>query len=259
MAVLYDPARHEPVAEVAWSESRARDAIVAICQDVEAGFAGERLWPMHPADYEPGTAPDGILRGLYLGAAGVLHALWHLAEQGLYAPRLDAAAIAGRLYEASLRSPDEDGAGSSLLVGSSGILLVADRFAPSATMRDALTDAIAANAQHPANDLLLGAPGTMLAARAMYCRTHEPRFAQLWRDSARTLLERQQPDGLWTQDIHGRRLRYIGGSPWLCRQRTRAVLRAAVARCTGRHRSASVEYRTHVRGLRRTSRELAPR
>ena len=210
MAVLYDPERHESLAEETWSESRARDAIVAICRDVEEAFAGDRLWPMHPGDYEPGTAEDGILRGLYVGAAGVLHALWRLSEQGLYAPRIDGAAIAGRLYEESLASPDEEGAGSSLLAGSSGILLVTHRYAPSAATSDVLADAIAANVRHPSNELLLGAPGTMLAARAMYGRTREDRFVELWRESARTLLARQEPDGLWTQDLYGSRLRYLG-------------------------------------------------
>jgi lantibiotic modifying enzyme len=212
MGVLYDPERHEPLVESAWSESRVREAIVEICRDVEGAFAGDLLWPMHPDDWEPATAGDGILRGLYLGAAGVLHALGRLADQGLYEPRIDAAAIAGRLYEESLASPDEEGAGSSLLAGSSGILLVADRFAPSAITRQLLADAIAANVPHPSNELLLGAPGTMLAARAMYERTREDRFAELWRESARALLARQERDGLWTQDLYGDRLRYIGAA-----------------------------------------------
>jgi lantibiotic modifying enzyme len=111
-----------------------------------------------------------------------------------------------------LTSPDEEGAGSSLLAGSTGILLVADRFAPSATTRELLADAIGANVQHPSNELLLGTPGTMLAVRAMYDRTREDRFAELWRESARALLARQEPDGLWTQDLYGDRLRYIGAA-----------------------------------------------
>ncbi|HET6866071.1 MAG TPA: LanC-like protein [Solirubrobacteraceae bacterium] len=179
---------------------------------MEAAFGGDRLWPLHPDDYEPGMPADGVLRGLYDGAAGVLHAVWRLAEQGLYAPRIDGAAIAARLYEANLASPDEEGAGASLLAGSSGILLVMHRLAPSAATSELLADAIAANVRHPSNELLLGAPGTMLAARAMYDRTREDRFSQLWRESARTLLARQAPDGLWTQDMYGERLRYIGAA-----------------------------------------------
>jgi lantibiotic modifying enzyme len=52
----------------------------------------------------------------------------------------------------------------------------------------------------------------MLAARAMYERTGEDRFARLWRSSARELLARRDADGLWTQDLYGSRLRYIGAA-----------------------------------------------
>jgi Lanthionine synthetase C-like protein len=199
---VFDPARHEPIADIAWSEPRARDAIAAICRGLEAAFDRERLWPLDPVDDDPGTAE--VVRGLYLGAAGMLHGLYRLAQ--FYEPRLDARAIVEDLQP----EPDEEDAGASLLVGSSGFLLVAHRFAPSAATADALADAIAANVEHPSNELLIGAPGTMLAARAMYGRTGEERFAELWRASARTLLERQEPDGLWTQDLYGSRRRFLG-------------------------------------------------
>src|SRR4051812_14234670 len=117
MDALHDPARHEPLAGPAWSADRARDAIAAICRDAESAFDAERLWPLHPADYEPGT-PE-ILHGLYLGAAGMLHALERLAEAGLHAPALDGAAIAGGLHEDGQAVPDEEGAEASLLVGAS--------------------------------------------------------------------------------------------------------------------------------------------
>jgi hypothetical protein len=201
---MFDPARHEPLADIGWSEPRARDAIAAICRGLEAAFDPERLWRLDPVDYEPGTAE--VLRGLYLGAAGMLHGLHRLAE--FSEPRLDARAIFEDLHP----EPDEENAGASLLAGSSGFLLVAHRFAPSAATADALADAIAANVAHPSNELLLGAPGTMVAARAMYDRTGEERFAELWRASARTLLERQDADGLWTQDLYGNRRRYLGAA-----------------------------------------------
>jgi hypothetical protein len=207
---LYDLARHEPLAELDWTDARAQDAIAAICADVMDAFAGERLWPVHPGDIEPDMPADGVFRGLYLGAAGVLHALARLADAGLFEPGIDFAAVASELHAASLASPDEDGAGASLLAGSSGILLVSHRYAPSSATADALADAIAANVTHPSNELLLGAPGTMLAARAMHARTGEDRFADLWRASALELLARQEADGLWTQDLYGDRLRYLG-------------------------------------------------
>jgi Lanthionine synthetase C-like protein len=210
--VLYDEDRHEPLGDSMWSESRAADGIAAICRDVQAAITPERLWPMHPDDDDPGVPADGVQRGLYLGAAGVLHALCRLAEDGLCELTIDGPAIAHDLHEAALASPDEPGAGASLLVGSSGILLVMDRLAPSPATRDALADAIAANVEHPSNEVLLGAPGTMLAAWAMYKRTGEHRFTELWQTSARELLARQEPDGLWTQDLYGARLRYLGAA-----------------------------------------------
>jgi Lanthionine synthetase C-like protein len=210
MRALYDPARHEPLADLEWRPAGARDAIAAICRDAESAFDCDRLWPLHPVDDEPGTPVDGILRGLYVGAAGMLHALGRLAEAGLHVPTLNGAAIVDGLHEAALASPDEEDAGASLLVGSSGIVLVAHCLAPSAATADALADAIAANVEHPSNELLLGAPGTMLAARVMHARTGEERFAELWRASARTLLARQETDGLWTQDLYGNRLRLVG-------------------------------------------------
>jgi hypothetical protein len=212
MSALYDPARHEPLRARDWSEPRARDAIAELCRHAEDAFDPDRLWPVHPGDDEPDTPPDGILRGLYVGAAGMLHALDRLAAAGVHAPVLDLTEIAAGLHDAAVESPDEPGAGASLLVGSSGILLVAHRLAPSTALADALAAAIAANADHPANELLLGAPGTMLAASAMHARTGEERFATLWRGSARTLLARQDRDGLWTQDLYGSRLRYVGAA-----------------------------------------------
>jgi hypothetical protein len=212
MPALYDRARHEPLADLRWSAPRARDAAAAICRDAESAFDPTRLWPLHPADDEPGTPADGVLRGLSVGAAGMLHALRRLAEAGLHDPSLDGAAVADGLHEAARASPDEPGAGASLLVGSSGILLVAHRLSPSAAIADALATAIAANAGHPSNEVLLGAPGTMLAARAMHARTGEARFVDLWRASARTLLARRRPDGLWTQDLYGERLEYVGAA-----------------------------------------------
>jgi hypothetical protein len=208
--MLFDPDRHEPLGDRSWDAARARDAIAAVCRDAEAAFDPERLWPLHPGDWEPGTPEDGVMRGLYLGAAGMLHALTRLAERGLHEPSLDAAAIAGRLYEPSLASPDEPDAGPSLLVGTTGILVVAHRLAPSAALADLLAREIAANAGHPANELLLGSPGTMLVAHAMHDRTADVRFAALWEESARMLLERQDADGLWTQDLYGSRHRHLG-------------------------------------------------
>jgi Lanthionine synthetase C-like protein len=209
---LHDPQRHERLDGAAWDAARARDAIGDIARDAEAAFDPGRLWPLHPGDDEPGTPADGILRGIHSGAAGMVHGLARLADAGLHDPAIDLPAVAGGLHEAALASPDEPGAGASLLAGSSGILLIAHRLAPDAHAIDALARAIASNVGHPSNELLLGAPGTMLASRAMHARAGQERFAGLWRTSARTLLARRDADGLWTQHLYGERHRYLGAA-----------------------------------------------
>ena len=208
MEALFDPARHEPLGGAAWDEARAREAIAAIGRDAEAAFDPERLWRVHPDDEDPDTPPDAILRGLYLGAAGMLHGLARLAEAGLHAPRLDPARR--RPPGCVGAPPDEVGEDGSLLVGTSGVLLVAHRLAPSAATADALAGVIAANAEHPSNELLVGASGTMLAARAMHARTGEERFGRCGARARTRCSPAGSPDGLWTQDFAGRTHRYVG-------------------------------------------------
>jgi hypothetical protein len=96
----------------------------------------------------------------------------------------------------------------SLLAGEAGILLVADRLAPSAAGRDALLAAVQGNVHHPSNEPMWGAPGTMIAASAML-RRGDDRFAGPWAESAAWLLE-QWVDDLWEQLLYGRRQRYVG-------------------------------------------------
>jgi lantibiotic modifying enzyme len=86
---------------------------------------------------------------------------------------------------------------------------------PSPAIADRLAASIAANASHPSMELLWGAPGTMHAALAMYEATGEGRWADLFRNDARTLAASfaYVPAArcrLWTQDLYGQHPQYIG-------------------------------------------------
>ena len=94
-------------------------------------------------------------------------------------------------------------------MGSSGLLVLADALGSGDSPRDALAASVAANEQNPTRELLWGSPGTMLAALAMVRRTGEQRWADLWRASARWLLEEWR-DEVWEQDMYGRRLSFAG-------------------------------------------------
>lgn len=197
--MLFDPAAHERLVDAAWSPDAARRAISAIAADAEAAFDPRALWALHPHDAEPGD-PERV-HSLYLGAAGTVWALARLGER-------DWAPVAARRHERYLSQPDFGEAVPGLWMGESGILLVAWLLAPSAQVADRLADRVAANTDNPTNELMWGAPGTLLAASAMLARTGEPRWAELWRAGAQRLWALW--DGVWTQDLYGRRQGYLG-------------------------------------------------
>jgi len=101
--------------------------------------------------------------------------------------------------ETPLPSP----AGSSLLAGESGILVVAWQLEASGELADALLARVRENVANEVEELLWGSPGTLLAAHAMHGWTGEARWAGTWQESADALLERRDGDGLWTQRLYG--------------------------------------------------------
>jgi len=212
--VLFDPQRHERLTGVRWNADAARAAIDAIVGEALARFTPDRLWPAHPLDHEDSDPPP--YTGLYLGAAGVIWALDWLARRGFPGARHDFVPSLDELAARNLARYESSGDGvESLLIGRAGILLLHHRLAPSAAVADRLAASIAANTDHPSQEMLWGAPGTMHAALAMHERTGEERWAELFRAGARALSASlaYSPDAgchLWTQHVHGKRPQYIG-------------------------------------------------
>lgn len=197
--MIYDAAAHEPLTDTPWDEGRVRDGIAAIVGDAERSIDGG-VWPNHPLDddQEDDRLPPG-LTSIYLGAAGMLWALHRLGST------LDLASLA----EAALRRyrgrPDFGEDVPSLLMGESGILLVALLVGGSSEHRERLRERIAGNERNPTWELMWGSPGTMLAACAAgldaeYERSAEALVAE-WDASS---------DGIWTQDLYGKTHRFTG-------------------------------------------------
>jgi lantibiotic modifying enzyme len=207
---LVDPEQHEPLDDRPWDADAARTAIARIVTDTEDAFTPDGLWPAYPADLE-GDVRDGPYHGLYLGAAGVVLALDRLAGAGLVELRRDYAGTAALSLERILTVPEFEAEPMlGLLSGEAGVLLVADRLAPSSRNVDRLLRCVIGNAENPALDLLYGGPGTMLAARVMLLRHGDERLADAWRASAEWLLA-QWRDDLWEQVLPGNEpARYVG-------------------------------------------------
>ena len=213
--MLYRPEAFEPLSPTTWSEGSIRDAIAEIVADADETFDGDRLWP---ADEWDGWRTPLPLKNLYVGAAGVIWALWALRERGFAEPRLELERAARRTLELRRERPDlmtgielPQPADASLLDGESGILAVlALCWNNTKSVGDELLVLVRANAANPALGLMWGAPGTMLAAKALFEATGEPRWAEAWRESADALLARRDAEGLWVQQLYGERSRQLG-------------------------------------------------
>jgi Lanthionine synthetase C-like protein len=203
--MLYRPDVFERLTEETWEPQRARAAISAIVEDADAAFDADAFWPAEEWDSWMVTPP---LKTLYVGAAGVLWALDALRRRGGAASRLDLADTATRLVDAWDERPDH--AARGLLSGESGVLVVAWLLTRRADLADRLFECVRENAENEANELMWGAPGTMLAARALLDPAGEERWADAWRESADELWRRRDADGLWTQRIEGATFRGLG-------------------------------------------------
>ena len=205
----------EPLSPEPWDDARVRQAVAEIVADADAAFDADTLWPAHEWD---GWRTPLPLKSLYVGAAGVIWALWALRERGFASSRLDLEGAARRTLELRRERPDlmtgidlPQPADASLLEGESGILAVLSLcWNNTKSLADELLALVRANAGNPADELMWGAPGTMLAARALHGATGEERWADAWRESADALLARRDGDGLWVQHLYGERSRQLG-------------------------------------------------
>ena len=141
----------------------------------------------------------------------MVFALDALRRRGHADVTVDLAGAALRALELSQQAPDyEDHESASLFFGEPGILTMAFRLARSDQLADRLFAHVRENASNDANELMFGAPGTMLAAEAMHAWTGEQRWRAAWTESADELRQRQDADGLWTQLLSGHSMRYLG-------------------------------------------------
>ncbi|MDX6542979.1 MAG: hypothetical protein QOK32_582 [Gaiellaceae bacterium] len=196
--MLFSPEAHEALVDEPWNAESVRTAISSIVTDTESSF--DDGWPLHPADSDDDDDPTTRFRTMYLGGAGVVDALQRLARRGFVELRRDYVPYLDRSLEAAPDFPDED-AERSLWMGETGIRLVLQRIAPSTANLERLSELISANEQDERCELMWGSPGTILAGRELGLDVTA---------SIEWLHGRLDPDGLWTQHLHGQSTRYLG-------------------------------------------------
>jgi hypothetical protein len=205
--VLYRREAFEPLTETPWDDALVRRAIGRIVADVDAAYDAETFWP---ADEWDGWQAATPMKNLYVGAAGVVHALDVLRRRGIADSRLDLPSAAARALGAFREAPDfmrvENApapAASALLRGETGILLVAWRLSPSPELERDLLQRVRQNVDNDADEVMWGAPGTLIAARAMLEWTGGDEWRHACRDSAESIWQRRDADGFWVQRLHG--------------------------------------------------------
>jgi hypothetical protein len=211
--MLYEAKQFEPLSDEPWDPARVENAIATIVADADAAFDPDALWPAHEWDGWEEPLP---LKNLYVGAAGVIWALDALRRGGHAETSLDLAAAALRTLELKRAAPDftadEHYHPAALLCGETGPLLVAFRLAADPALADDLHALVRANVANPTDDVMWGAPGTLLAALALGEWTGEPRWEEAARESASVLRGRRGEDGLWRQDDDYRGLGTLHGA-----------------------------------------------
>ena len=212
--MLYRPEAFEPLTDRPWDEDAVRAGIRAIVDDSDAAYTPDALWPADAWDAWTSPTP---LKNLYVGAAGAIWALDVLRRAGHAESRLDLAAAAARTLAAWRAEPDfftgielPAEREASLLEGESGILVVAWRLAPGADLADALLARVRENVDNEADELMWGAPGTLLAAHALLDATGETRWRDAWLESAEAIWRRRDPEGLWRKRLYGEESRGLG-------------------------------------------------
>jgi hypothetical protein len=205
---LYLPDAFEPLTEQPWDAKRVVEGIRSIVADTDSAWRGPKLfWKADSWDKWQATSP---MKNLYVGTAGVLWALDELRRRERAESKLDLADLAVRNVELFRARPDigdwvklPGPPESGFMTGESGILLVAFRLAPSADLADALLARVRANVDTDVNEVMWGAPGTLIAARLMLEWTGEQRWRDVREDTAEAVWSRREEDGFWIHRIYG--------------------------------------------------------
>ncbi|CAN5820668.1 hypothetical protein BH18ACT13_BH18ACT13_15140 [soil metagenome] len=211
--MLYRPEAFEPLTEEPWRAHRVREAVREIVADTDDALRGPKL--MWRADDWDRWQATSTMKDPYVGAAGVLWALDELRRSGHAETRLDLAELALGNLELYRARPDQmkiqlpEPRESSLLCGETGVLLVTWRLAPDQEIADDLLARVRANVSNEAEEVMWGAPGTLIAAHAMLEWTGDERWRGAWQESADALWSRREADGMWAQRLYRQVLRSL--------------------------------------------------
>jgi Lanthionine synthetase C-like protein len=197
VTAIYDETAHEPLTDREWDPALVGHAIAAIVAEAESAVT-DGVWPLHPRELDPGETEEDLRDAttLHFGSSGMIWALRALHS------RLALAPLAEDALHRYRRRPDFGAAIPGLYLGEAGILLVL-HLAGANGVVERLRELVLANERNPTWELFWGSPGTMVAACEVGLPAERERSGEL-------LLAEWGEDGLWTQEIMGRRSQILG-------------------------------------------------
>ncbi|MBU2069971.1 MAG: LanC-like protein [Gammaproteobacteria bacterium] len=210
--MLFDPSRHEPITNTLWCEAVVQAEIGAIIADIEQALLPDACWPTHPLDAESYPRP-GPKWSAYAGAAGTIHALQILRRYGYNTA--DLSGLLATVYQSFLKQPDvavEPG----LQIGELGILMPAILAQPKdQQLAQHVLRCMQATIALPLYEVTSGQTGMMHAALALYRKTADNRWRDIYVQGAKSLMDNWQLDAdsgewLWQSQVFGPKRHYYG-------------------------------------------------
>lgn len=210
--MLFAPPRHEPLTTALWHKDAVQAEIAAIIADIEQALLPAACWPTHPLDAESYPRP-GPKWSAYAGAAGTIHALQILRRYGYNAR--DLSGLIEIVYQSFLLQPDvvvEPG----LQIGELGILIPALLAQPEdQQLAQRVMRCMQATVELPMYEITSGQTGMMHAALALFRKTADCRWSDIYVKGAKSLMDNWQQDAdtgewLWQSQVFGPKRHYYG-------------------------------------------------
>ncbi len=210
--MLFDQSRHEPLTKCLWDDAFVEAEILTIIDDIERSLLPESCWPTHPLDAEsyPNAGPKW---SAYAGAAGTIHVLQILSRYGYRVT--DLSDLLETVYQSFLKSPDVS-VEPGLQIGELGILMPA-MLAQSnnEVLSRRVIRCMEATLELPLYEITSGQSGMMHGALALYRKTGENHWKELYVKGAQALLDNWKLDTdtgewLWQSQVFGPKRHYYG-------------------------------------------------
>jgi len=210
--MLFDENCHEQLTKSLWDKASVQNEIINIITDIEQSLLPEACWPTHPLDAES-YPKDGPKWAAYAGAAGTVHALQILKRYGYKAK--DLSHLLPIIHSAYLQNPDVS-VEPGLQMGEIGILLPALLATPDdMELSNCLKQCMTATLELPFYEITSGQSGMMHAALALYRKTADSQWRDLFIKGAESLMASWQLDSesgewLWQSQVFGMPRHYYG-------------------------------------------------